>query len=173
MTPVTIRPARSDELDAVGALTVGVYRAERLAPEEYSASLADAENRAKYTEILVAVDENEQVIGSVALVLNGGPYAELAAAEHDAEFRMLAVSGSARGRGVGTALIEECLIRAGAAGKRRMVISTGDNMAAAHRRYEALGFRRAPDLDWSPLPDVRLLAYVLELQVSAPMLAED
>lgn len=173
MTSATIRPARSDELDAVGALTVGVYRRERLAPEEYAASLANAHDRAKHTEILVAVDGTDQVIGSVALVLNGGPYAELAAAEDDAEFRMLAVSGSARGRGVGTALIEECLIRARAAGKRRMVISTGDNMVAAHRRYEALGFRRSPELDWSPLPDVQLLAYVLELQVWAPMSAED
>ena len=47
-----------------------------------------------------------------------------------------------------------------------MVISTGDNMTAAHRRYEALGFRRAPDLDWSPLPGVKLLAYLLDLSVT-------
>ncbi len=165
--PATIRPVRTEELAAVGALTVGVYRAQGLAPEEYSASLADAEKRAQHTDVLVAVDAADQLIGAVALVLNGGPYAELAVADDDAEFRMLAVSPDARGRGVGTALIQACLGRARAAGKRRMVISTGDRMSAAHRRYEALGFRRAPHLDWSPRPGEKLLAYVLDLAPSA------
>lgn len=167
MWTATIRPARTDELAAVGALTVGVYRAAKLAPEDYSASLADAEDRARHTDVLVAVDDQDRLMGAVALVLNGGPYAELAVAEDEAEFRMLAVDEQARCRGIGTALIQECLARARAAGKRRMVISSGDNMFAAHRRYEALGFLRAPDLDWSPLPGVRLLAYVLELDAPA------
>ncbi len=163
MAPATIRPARPDELDAVGTLTVEVYRAGQLAPEEYSASLADALGRAGHTEILVAVDGQDRLIGAVALVLNGGPYAELTQSEDEAEFRMLAVSAGSRGKGVGTALIEECLVRARVAGKRRMVISTGDNMLAAHRRYEALGFLRTPERDWSPLPGVRLLGYALAL----------
>ncbi len=161
--PATIRLARADELAAVGALTVGVYRDGQLAPEEYSSSLADAQRRALHTDILVAVDEEERVIGAVALVLNGGPYAELSVSQGDAEFRMLAVATSARGKGIGTALIQECLARARAAGKDRMVISTGTKMAAAHRRYEALGFVRAPEVDWWPLPGEKLLAYVLEL----------
>ncbi len=163
MTLATIRPVRPDELGAVGALTVGVYRADQLAPEDYSASLADAENRARHTDILVAVDEQDQLLGAVALVLNGGPYAELSDGEGEAEFRMLVVASHARGRGIGGALIEECLNRARAAGKQRMVISTGDNMTAAHRRYEAAGFRRTPELDWSPLPGVTLMGYVAEL----------
>lgn len=167
MITATIRPARTDELPAVGALTLAVYRDERLAPEDYSASLADAQNRARHTDILVAVDQQDRLLGAVALVLNGGPYAELAVSHEDAEFRMLAVSAAARGEGVGTALIEECLVRAQVAGKRRMVISSGDNMIAAHRRYESLGFLRAPELDWSPLAGVKLLAYVLELAPSA------
>ncbi|MDQ4037058.1 MAG: GNAT family N-acetyltransferase [Actinomycetota bacterium] len=163
MTATTIRLARPEELAAVGALTVTAYQAERLAPEAYSVILADAENRARHTDVIVAVDDQNRLLGAVALVLNGGPYAELALAEDEAEFRMLAVGLEARGRGVGTALIQECLTRARAAGKRRMVLSTGDNMTAAHRRYHALGFRRAPDLDWSPMPEERLLAYVLDL----------
>ncbi|MDQ3716926.1 MAG: GNAT family N-acetyltransferase [Actinomycetota bacterium] len=163
MTPTTIRPARPDELDAVGALTVEVYRAGQLAPEEYSVSLADASGRARHTEILVAVDGQDRLMGAVALVLNGGPYAELAESEDEAEFRMLAVSARSRGQGVGTALVEECLVRAREAGKRRMVISTGVNMHAAHRRYVALGFVRTPERDWSPLPGVTLLGYALDL----------
>lgn len=163
MGQVRIRPARTEELAAVGALTVDVYRSEQLAPDEYLPSLADAAGRARHTEVLVAVDCEDRILGAVALVLNGGPYAELAASEDEAEFRMLAVSSRARGMGVGTSLIEECLRRARTVGKRRMVISTGDNMVAAHRRYQALGFSREPHRDWSPLPGVALLAYVLEL----------
>lgn len=165
--PATIRLARADELAAVGALTVGVYRHGQLASEAYSATLADAQHRAQHTDILAAVDEQEQLLGAVALVLRGGPYAELSASESDAEFRMLVVAASARGKGIGTALIQECLARARAAGKNRMVISTGAKMIAAHRRYEELGFVRAPELDWSPLPGERLLAYVLELASTA------
>lgn len=163
VTQATIRPARTDDLAAIGRLTVTAYLDEQLAPQEYAATLADVAHRARHTEILVAVDEQDAPLGAVALVLGGGPYAELAVAEDEAEFRMLAVSAHARGKGVGTALIQECLTRARAAGKRRMVISTGARMGAAHRRYEALGFHRAPELDWSPLPGERLLGYVLNL----------
>ena len=33
----------------------------------------------------------------------------------------------------------------------------------AHRIYERLGFRRTPDLDWSPVEGVDLLAFRLDL----------
>ncbi len=163
----TIRPARTEELAAVGALTVEVYREEQLAPEEYLPSLAAADDRARHTDVLVAVDAEDRLMGAVALVLDGGPYAELSRGRDEAEFRMLAVSAEARGQGLGTALIQECLTRARTAGKQRMLISSGDNMTSAHRRYEALGFLRVPDLDWSPQPGVTLLAYVLELGTAA------
>jgi hypothetical protein len=37
-------------------------------------------------------------------------------------------------------------------------------MRAAHAIYERLGFTRAPERDWSPLPGVRLLAFTLSLR---------
>jgi hypothetical protein len=39
--------------------------------------------------------------------------------------------------------------------------------ATARRLYERLGFQRAPELDWSPVPGVNLLALRRELPVSA------
>ena len=36
-------------------------------------------------------------------------------------------------------------------------------MKSAQRLYERLGFVRAPEHDWSPLPGISLVAYVLEL----------
>jgi ribosomal protein S18 acetylase RimI-like enzyme len=76
---------------------------------------------------------------------------------------MLVVDPAVRGRGVGDLLVGACLDRARAAGKRRMVLSTDPRMGAAHRLYERLGFTRLTERDWSPLPGVNLLAYVLEL----------
>jgi hypothetical protein len=37
-------------------------------------------------------------------------------------------------------------------------------MRVAHRVYERLGFRRAPERDWSPVPGIELLAFVLALE---------
>ena len=34
-------------------------------------------------------------------------------------------------------------------------------MRAAHRIYERLGFRRAPERDWSPVPGVRLVSFAI------------
>ena len=76
---------------------------------------------------------------------------------------MLVVDPGSRGRGVGAALVRECLDRAHAAGCHRMVISTKPEMHAAHRLYERLGFVRAPERDWSPVPGVDLLAYARDL----------
>jgi hypothetical protein len=36
-------------------------------------------------------------------------------------------------------------------------------MVSAQRLYERLGFRRDPTHDWSSIPDIHLLAYVLDL----------
>ena len=38
-----------------------------------------------------------------------------------------------------------------------------DTMRTAHRLYERLGFRRVPELDWTPVPHVQLIAYRLDL----------
>jgi hypothetical protein len=36
-------------------------------------------------------------------------------------------------------------------------------MTAAHRLYERSGFRRVPERDWTPTPEVPLLAFRLDL----------
>jgi ribosomal protein S18 acetylase RimI-like enzyme len=76
---------------------------------------------------------------------------------------MLVVDPAVQGRGVGALLVTTCLERARAAGKRRMVISTGPLMTAAHRLYARLGFTRLPERDWSPVPGVDLAVYAKEL----------
>ena len=124
--------------------------------------LADVPGRAGRAELLVARDVDGRVVGSVALVLDGD-FGEVTRSADEAAFRMLAVDANARGRGVGEALVHACLDQARAAGKRRMVLSSGLRMTAAHRLYERLGFTRLPERDWSPLPGIGLLVYAREL----------
>jgi len=159
---VEIRPARVEELEAVGALTVAAYVDFTLGPDDpYVARLADAATRRREAELWVATD-GDLVVGTVTSCPPGSPWRELAAT-HEGEFRMLAVHPDARGRGVGRALARLCEDRAREAGATAMVLSSLSGMRAAHRVYDHLGYLRLPERDWSPVPDVHLLAFGKEL----------
>ncbi len=135
------------------------------ASDDYVAVLADAARRASSSELWVAVDdegETSRVLGTVTYCPVGSAYREIGR-DAEGEFRMLAVAKSARGRGVGQALVQHCIDRSRALGYAGVRMSTMDRMTAAHRVYERLGFTRAPEDDWEPVPGVRLLAYALTL----------
>jgi len=159
---LTIDPATPQDHARIAELTVGVYTAEGFASPEYAVQLADVAGRADRATLLLARDATGQVVGSVALVLSGD-FGEVTRSDDEAAFRMLVVDPAARGLGVGLALVQECLDRARAAGKVRMVLSTDPRMTTAHRLYERLGFTRLPDRDWSPMPGIDLRVYSLEL----------
>lgn len=160
-----IRPARAEELNAVGQLTVDAYVADGLvAPDDwYTQELGDAARRAKEAELLVAVDHVDGIVGTVTFCLPGSPWAEISA-HGEAEFRMLAVAPTARGRGIGTALTRWCVDRAREQGAVALALSSHPDMQAAHRIYERMGFVRAPERDWKPSEEVNLVAYVLDLR---------
>ncbi len=157
-----MHPARPDEFAAIAEQTVRVYEEGGLASDGYTAELADVTGRSARSQLLVVRDEDDLVVGSVALVLSGD-FGEVTASDEEAAFRMLVVDPAARGRGIGELLVTTCLDLARAAGKRRMVLSTGPAMTAAHRLYERLGFRRLPERDWTPVPGIDLMVYALEL----------
>jgi ribosomal protein S18 acetylase RimI-like enzyme len=166
MSEVTIRPAREAELPAVGRLTYEAYLAEGyLAGREdgyYAGQLADARPRYEEAELLVAVDDADTLLGTVTIAGPGSPWRETGT-EEQLEFRMLAVSPAAQGRGVGEALTRRVLETAASRGFTSVAMSTSVKMQTAHRLYERLGFRRTPELDWSPEPDVPLITYRLDL----------
>lgn len=171
MTDVTVRVADPAQYPEIGAMTVAGYaeflRGDGVDEEgHYAAELRDVARRAEASEILVALDPAGTVLGAVAYVHKGGAYEDIAFGAEEAEFRMLVVAGSARGRGVGSALVTACIERAAAERRTRIVISTRGDMATAHRMYERLGFVRVSARDWAPVPEVRLLAYALELEGS-------
>jgi ribosomal protein S18 acetylase RimI-like enzyme len=157
-----VRLASDDELDAAGDVVLAAYESEGLAPPSYRATLREARDRARDAEIAVAVDAARQVLGSVTFATPGSRWAELSR-EGEAEFRMLGVHPEQRGRGVGAALVEWCLERAAALGAHRVVICSATSMQAAHHLYRRRGFVRRPDLDWSPVPGVDLVAFSLDL----------
>jgi GNAT superfamily N-acetyltransferase len=158
---VEVRRALEAELAAVGRLTAEVYVGDGFMPstDAYVVELEDAARRAREAELWVAVDE-DQLLGSVTFCPVGSTYREIGL-DDEGEFRMLAVAPSARGRGVGQALVQHCLDRSRELGYAGVRMSTMDKMTSAHRVYERLGFVRDPERDWSPTPGVLLLAYAL------------
>jgi len=144
-----IRLGRPDEFGAIGELVVDVYDA--IDPHglgEYADELRDVAGRAASADILVAVDGDGSLLGAVTYV--PGPASTLAEFDDPdaAGIRMLAVAQQAQGRGIGRALVDACLGRARAAGRRRVLLHTTDWMATAHRLYAGMGFERDPSMDW-------------------------
>jgi ribosomal protein S18 acetylase RimI-like enzyme len=159
--PLTIRAAEPSEFTAVGELCVSAYEGLLGDDHFYIEVLRDAASRAADAVLLVAVEDDE-LLGTVTFVPEGGPLQEIAEPD-ESEFRMLAVSPAAQGRGIGTALLQRVLDDSRAAGRRAVVCSSQPAMRAAHSIYERLGFTRLPERDWSPVPDVDLLAFGVRL----------
>ena len=170
LTTPMIRPVRPDEYQRLGELTVAAYHSlPDVMPHQktYDDRLRDVATRARTSCVLVAVGPAGELLGGVTYV--GGPddpYSE-ELSEGEAGIRMLAVDPGLHGRGIGRALTLACIDRARAAGRRRLVLHTGDSMAAAKHLYESLGFARDTAIDFSPAPGVDLIGYAFELGETA------
>ena len=161
--PFQIREARADEYEAAGELTVIAYAAiEGETDVGYVPELRDVASRAVAVPVLVAVDSDETLLGTVTYVPGPGAYSE-SEKEDEAGFRMLAVAPWAQGRGVGRALVQACIDRARGDGRRGIAILTRPSMRTAHALYESMGFERAPDDDWEFEPGEWLWGYRLRL----------
>ncbi|MFF1510497.1 GNAT family N-acetyltransferase [Streptomyces sp. NPDC058326] len=162
----TIRAVRPEEYEALGELTAGTYLNDGLlkygAQDSYLEVLRDTARRARESEVLIAEDAEGRLLGGVTFATGNTTWADIAV-DGEAEFRMLAVTREARGRGVGEALVRACIDRARALpGCERLVLSTDATMVAAHRMYDRLGFVRTPHRDWEPIPGHSLRTYALE-----------
>jgi GNAT superfamily N-acetyltransferase len=145
---VTVRVARPDEYERVGALTHAAYAA---IPVDhlwggYDTEILDTATRAEHGDILVAVINNDSLLGAVMYV--DDPASEWLewTEPGESQFRLLAVDPTARQHGAGTALVQACMDRARRA-DHSLLIHTTPWMVAAHRIYERFGFVRRPDRD--------------------------
>lgn len=165
MSDITVRRAVPADYEAIGELTVSAYVADGYLDDpdghEYKVILRDTAGRAGDAELLVAVDGTGAVLGSVAIVLAGSRLAEVSR-EGELEFRMLAVSPDARGRGVGEVLTRAVIERAKEIGVSRIVLSSLIQMYPAHRLYTRLGFQRLPERDWGKT-HVSMMAFEMPL----------
>jgi len=150
-----VRDARRADRDAIRALTLSAYSeyAHVMEPDAWaglSAAVKAALDSSDPMERIVA-DDDGTLIGSVLLYpASARAYGDLASVANDPELRLLAVALDARGRGVGRALVDECVRRAREAGASALGLHTSKSMAAAIQLYQRMGFERAPELDFQP-----------------------
>jgi GNAT superfamily N-acetyltransferase len=150
----TIRDARADERDVVRDLTLDAYcvYAKIMDPEAW-AGLDGAVRQAleSKTAQRIVADDHGTLIGSVMLFpASTAAYGDYTGALPAPELRLLAVPASARGRGVGRALVDECIRRARRDGATALGLHTSKSMATARDLYLRMGFERAPELDFFP-----------------------
>jgi ribosomal protein S18 acetylase RimI-like enzyme len=72
---------------------------------------------------------------------------------------MLAVDPTARGVGVGRALVRHCLARSRELGFTGVVLCSLPGMTPAHALYRELGFTRDKSLDFTPAPGIELWGF--------------
>ncbi len=167
---LVVRPARPDEFAAVGALTVAAYdeAGHLVMPDgsydhSYAGWLADAAMRGGDERLLVAVGDDDQPLGTVLWCPPGSPHRDLVSETHQGELRTLAVSPQARHRGIARLLVDECLRRAHDLGLTQIWLCSLPEMKPAHQLYASYGFVRRPERDWSPVADVQLWAFCVDL----------
>jgi DNA-binding MarR family transcriptional regulator/GNAT superfamily N-acetyltransferase len=101
-----------------------------------------AERRDTRREAAWIAELDGERVGCVFCMASNNPEAE-----HTAQLRLLLVEPSARGAGVGSRLVDECLRFARRSGYRRITLWTNDVLLDARRTYQRAGFgcdRREP-----------------------------
>ncbi len=146
----TVRPYQSGEEEYVADLH------ERLYSEEYGWGPAFinyaveiprhfAEKEKDPREEMYIAEIDGKPVGSIMLCGTEDPDA--------AQLRVFAVEKEYRRRGIGEALLQAALDKAGSAGYRRVILWTADAVTDALHKYERTGFRYAEsveNLSWRP-----------------------
>lgn len=166
---IKIRNARTEELDAILNMSLEAYEefGTRMPVVNWRglrATLIRTLKNPGNAEIIVA-EMDGNLVGSVLLFPgNSDAYGKGEGGAGWPELRLLAVPPAARGRGIGTLLMEECIKRAREAGASALGLHTGDSMVVALPMYERRGFARHPESDFE-VPDGELVkGYVLDLK---------
>jgi len=165
---LSIRDARDDERPAIRDLTLAAYA-------EYAAIMAPTAWDGLRQAVLVGLEaqgaverivaeQDGALVGSVMLYPPAAnAYGDTLAGAGVPELRLLAVALQARGQGVGTALVQECVRRAARAGASALGLHTSESLRAAIRMYERMGFVRAPEQDFQPAGAELVMAYRLAI----------
>jgi GNAT superfamily N-acetyltransferase len=155
----TVRNARPEEFEQIGALMVQVYSKLEGFPRiseqpDYYKMLANvgALTNNPGTALLVAVNGEDSIGGAVVYFNEMKYYGSGGTAtreENAAGFRLLAVDPAIRGKGIGKQLANECIKKARENKLGQVIIHTTMAMQTAWKMYEQMGFKRSEDLDFS------------------------
>jgi predicted N-acetyltransferase YhbS len=174
MTGLRFRDARPGDRDAIRDLTLSAYQEYAAAMEGHwedylrniLATLADTTPAAQ-----IIAEQEGTMLGAVLLF----PAGTVLTAPNGVQVaptwpfvRLLAVALAARGQGVGTALMRECMRRARQSGAAGLALHTSDPMQVALRIYERIGFVRAAEIDFHPAPGVTVKGYRYRFGEEAP-----
>lgn len=158
ITEYKIRNASPSEFEAIGKLLISVYSQldgfpkENEQPNYYKmlANIGDFTNHPE-TELLVAVDKNNAILGAVVYFNDMQYYGSggIATQEKNTSgFRLLGVDNNVRGKGIGKLLTQECIRKATQNSLKQVIIHSTLAMQTAWKMYENLGFKRSEDLDF-------------------------
>ena len=163
---LTVREARPADRDAIVEVTLAAYQEYATQvpfwPTDRETILATIPTPRPATQRVADLDGT--IVGTVLLYPAPPPGAATAPGQGRwPEVRLLAVTPSARGKGVAQALMQECVRRAREAKSDALTLHTMSAMQAALRLYTRMGFQPAPELNFQPVPGFTVNGYRLTL----------
>jgi len=164
---IYIRNAEPGEMEKIAGLVRDAYQQyERTLSEQawrfYRSAISGA-GTLDGSQVIIA-EYNGKLAGTVSLYLEMPLSAKETWPGKWAGIRLLAVHPGYRGHGIGHALVEECINRCSRHGSPAIALHSTREMIVARHIYERAGFKRIPEYDFQPLPDVSIMAYTLDIK---------
>lgn len=169
---IEIRNAKHGEHETIGKLMVTVYSQlegfpnQDEQPHYYSMLLNVGQlSHNENTELIVAVDKTERVVGAVVYftdMKNYGSGGTATQIKNASGFRLLAVDPVVRGKGIGKLLCIECVNRTKRMEQKQLYIHSTESMKIAWGMYERLGFERYTPIDFKQ-GELPVFGFVLNL----------
>jgi len=164
---LVIREARPSEAETVGRLVQAAYaQYESSYPagawKRYFEMLGRMDGHFEKAQVLIA-EMGGRLAGSVTFYPDGSLSGQGEWPPRWAGMLRLAVLPEHRGRGVGRALVEECIARCRKLGIETLGLHTTEWMDVARGMYERMGFVRDQSFDFVPRAGVYAFGYRLDL----------
>lgn len=143
-----IRPATSDDAEAIRTLVIGVLEefGLRCSHEGVDVDLNDIESNyfrsGGFFDVLL--DDTDRIVGSVGVFAQSNEACEL---------RKMYLLPKYRGRGLGRLLLDRAMQEARSLGFRRMELETSSQLVRAIALYQKYGFRRFVREEMTPRCD--------------------